>query len=401
MKNVDRRSFLKSSSALAGAAAVFVLKPQRVVSSEANSRIKLGVVGCGGRGAWIAKLFAQHGGYEIHAVADYFQNVADACGNALKVDKSRRFSGLSAYRKLMGSGVEAVALETPPYCFPQHARAAVAAGLHVYMAKPVAVDAPGTLEIGKLGATSTAKKRCFLVDFQVPTDPSNIEAVKRVHDGAIGKVVMISTCYLAGRFSDPPMGANVASRFRHLVWVNDVALGGSYHVNACIHGVDAGLWVARQRPVSAVGRSAVGRPRPHGDSRDLYSLTYTFADGTIMNHVGSHSHSRFHVRCVAYGQSGNMEIGYVGTASIRGGSKSYRGDDVGNLYTAGVVRNIATFHDDIKKGNYANGTVTPSVNSTLATILGREAARREVRLTMDELIRENKKIEVDLTGLQA
>ena len=52
-----------------------------------------------------------------------------------------------------------------------------------------------------------------------------------------------------------------------LVWVNDVAIGGSYHVNACIHAVDAGLWVARGRPVSATGSSAVGRPDPHGDSR--------------------------------------------------------------------------------------------------------------------------------------
>ena len=88
-------------------------------------KIKLGVIGNGGRGAWIAKLFQKHGGYEMHAVADYFQEVADKCGDELGVDKARRFSTLSGYKKLFESGVEAVALETPPYFFPEHARAAL------------------------------------------------------------------------------------------------------------------------------------------------------------------------------------------------------------------------------------------------------------------------------------
>lgn len=382
-------------------AGAVVIESARVMGSQANSQVKLGVIGCGGRGHWIARLFSQHGGYTIHAVADYFQEVADACGKALNVDPSRRYAGLSGYRKLMASGVEAVALETPPYCFPEHARAAVAAGLHVFMAKPVAVDVPGTLEIGKLGRESGQKGRCFLVDFQVPTDPFNREAVRRTHAGAIGRIKMISTCYLAGTFADPQKGETAASRFRRLVWVNDVALGGSYHVNACIHAVDAGLWVARQRPVSAVGTSATGRPNPHGDSRDLYSLTFEFADGTIMNHVGSHLNAPFHVRCVAYGQGGNMEIGYVGKAFVRGGSKPYESGEVTGLYAAGAKRNIAAFHEAVTKRDFTNPTVVPSVNSTLATILGREAARRRTRLTMEDLIRESKSIEPDLSGLKA
>ena len=82
----------------------------------------------------------------MHAVADYFPNVAEACGEAVGVDKARRFSGLSGYRRLMESGVEAVALVVPPYFFPEQTRVVVEAGLHVYMAKPVAVDVPGSSE---------------------------------------------------------------------------------------------------------------------------------------------------------------------------------------------------------------------------------------------------------------
>ena len=128
-------------------------------AERAARKIKLGLVGCGGRGSWIAQLFKQHGGYELHAVADYFRIGPRACGRTLGVDKSRCFSGLSGYKKVIESGVEAIALETPPGFFPEHARAAVEAGLHVYVAKPVAVDVPGCLTIEAAGKTATQKQR--------------------------------------------------------------------------------------------------------------------------------------------------------------------------------------------------------------------------------------------------
>ncbi len=400
MSSANRRDFLKASALSAGTAAISMVRPEQVRGSQANSRVKLGIVGLGGRGRWIAGLFAKHPGYEIYATTDYFQNVADAAGDGLGVDASRRFSGLSGYKKLMASGVEAVALETPPYFFPEHARAAVESGLHVYMAKPVAVDAPGTLEIGELGKKSTSAGRCFLVDFQIPTDPFNIEAVKRVHSGAIGRVVQINTCYWAGSFADPPKTDTPESRLQRLIWVNDVDLGGSYHVNACIHAVDGGLWIAGGRPIAATGMSAVGRANPHGDSRDIYSISFEFADGTVMNHSGSHISHPFHVRCVAVGRKGTAEIGYTGNALVRGGSSPYEGGEISGLYQVGAMRNIMTFHKNIVGKDFSNSTVEPSVNSTLATILAREAARRRTRMSMKELIEEEQRIEIDLSGLK-
>jgi hypothetical protein len=150
-----------------------------------------------------------------------------------------------------------------------------------------------------------------------------------------------------------------------------------------------------------MGISATGRPGPNGDSPDLFSISYEFADGTIMNHVGSHLNAPFHVRCVAYGQGGNLEIGYVGKAFVRGGSKPYDGGEVADLYAAGAVRNIATFQKCITEKNFSNPTVEPGVRSTLATILGTEAARRKARVTMEEIIKEAKRLEPDLTGLKA
>ena len=151
--------------------------------TKAGRKIKLGVIGNGGRGAWIAKLFQAHGGYEMWAVADYFPDVVEKCGAELGVDPARRFSTLSGYRRLIESGVEAVAVETPPYFIPEYVSAAVDAGLHVYMAKPVAADVPGALQVEAAGRRATERKQCFLVDYQMPTDPVNREVAARVRDG--------------------------------------------------------------------------------------------------------------------------------------------------------------------------------------------------------------------------
>jgi len=392
---------------IAGAASAAALSVGTSVFAAENGgrKIKLGVVGCGGRGAWIAGLFNRHGGYEMHAVADYFQNVADVAGNALGVAESRRFSGLSGYRKVIESGVEAVALETPPYFFPEHVKAAVDAGLHVYMAKPIAVDVPGTLQVDAAAKKATASKKCFLVDYQMPTDPFNAEAATRFRQGALGRLGMVKSFYYGGLFGDPPKTANIESRLRSLIWCNDVAIGGGYHVNACIHPVQAMMWVLGKVPVAAAGMSRLSRAEPHGDSHDMFGITFEFDDGLIWTHTGRHARGLTGpddplATCELLGDA-YMKIGYGGKALIRGGPRQYAGGSIDNLYEAGAVRNIATFHKSILENDTTNDTVPMAVGSCLATIMAREACLRKGRLTMEELKRENRRLEVNLNGLKA
>jgi len=398
---LTRRDFISAGS---GAALAFALvKPSAVRGTEANSRIKAGIIGTGSRGKMIAGMVHNHGGYEITALADYFADVVEAAGRQSDVPRSRCFSGLSAYQKLIASGVDAVFLEAPPYCFPDHVEAAVEAGRHVYMAKPLGCDVPGCLKIAEMGKKATAARQVFLVDFQTRTDPYFIEGVKRVDEGAIGPIGMLSSEYNDEAFSDPPKTATIESRLQQLIWVNDEALGGSYLVNAGIHAVDVGLWLAGQRPVSAMGRSRIVRAEPHGDSHDVYSITYEFPDGLISNHRGEHlkNRSEFRCECFAQGRDGYFEGGYTSRVRILGNRTGYRGGDVENLYRSGAERNIDAFHQCVTQGLCDNPTIEPSVNATLATILGREAARRGGRMTWDEMIQENRKLEVDLTGLKA
>ena len=396
---ITRRRFLSAGTATLS---VVMVRPQAVRGTAANSRIRAGVVGLGSRGRMIAGMLQKHGGYEIVAVADYFEGVVNAAGEQFGVPKAGRFSGLSGYKGLIASDLDAVVLETPPYCFPEHVEAAVAAGRHVYIAKPLGCDIPGCLRIRGAARRATARKRVFLCDFQTRTDPFFIEGVRRIQNGEIGEIGMLSSEYNDESFADPPMSATVESRLQHLIWVNDEALGGSYLVNAGIHAVDVALWIAGRMPTSAMGASKIVRANPHGDSHDAYSLTYEFPNGLILNHRGEHLKNRceFRCDCIAQGRDGWFESGYTSRVRILGNRTGWRGGDVVSLYPRGAERNIDTFHKCVTTGDCTNPTIEPSINSTLATLLGREAARRRTKLTLDEVLRENRRLEPDLNGFK-
>ena len=406
---LNRRQFLYGALTLAASAPTFTALTSLAAETAAQDskpprferKIKLGVIGNGGRGAWIARLFLKHGGYEMHAVADYFQEVADRCGDELGVDKARRFSTLSGYRRLIESGVEAVALETPPHFFPEHARAAVEAGLHVYMAKPVAVDVPGALEILAAGKKATEKGRCFLVDYQLPTDPHNVEIARRISAGEIGKPAVVTSRYFGGGWPDPPRTATLESRLQRLVWCNDTALGGSHHVNACIHAVDSVLWVLGKRPTIASGFSRIARDNPHSDSHDVLAISYAFPDGVVWDHCGRHLNNLYPFECAAliHGSTGFAQVSYGGSVRLKGPENAYSGEVI-DLYEAGAARNIAVFYRHIIEGQFENTTVSRAVDGVLTTIMSREAAMRRGQLSMDDLIKENRRLDIDLKGLK-
>jgi myo-inositol 2-dehydrogenase/D-chiro-inositol 1-dehydrogenase len=396
---LSRRRILANSAVFA---AFSIVKPSMLRGSQANSRIEVGLVGLGGRGSLIATMMTEnHKGYHLTALADYFEQVVREAGKRFDVPENRCFSGLSGYKGVMDSKVDAVLLETPPCFFPEHASLAVNAGIHVYMAKPVAIDVPGTLVIGDLGKMATLRKQVFLVDFQVPTEPFNIETVKRCHEGLIGKMGMLSSFYTDEAFPDPPKTRTIESRLQNLIWVNDIDIGGGFLVNAGIHAVDAALWMASRHPINALGLSRTVRDNPHGDTPDVYSISYGFDNGLILNHRGEHLKNtyEFTCNCIAYGQDGFAEIGYQGQAWLRSNKGGYRGGEVKDLYFNGTTRNLDRFEQEIRQQQYDNSTVQPSVNSTLATILGREAGERSDLVTWEEMIAENHRIEPDLTGL--
>jgi myo-inositol 2-dehydrogenase/D-chiro-inositol 1-dehydrogenase len=396
--SLDRRAFLGTASA----AAFSIMNASLVRGTQANSKLEAGCIGLGARGRLICRLMAQHPGYQLVAAADYFPDVVQKAAESLNVPENRCYSGLLGYRRLIESKVDAVLLEAPPYCFPDHAAAAVEAGRHVYMAKPVAVDVPGCLRISALGKEASRKQRVFFVDFQMRTDPFIIESVKRVHEGLIGEISLLSSHYSSEGFPDPEKTATIEDRLQNLVWTNDIAIGGGHFVNAGIHAIDAALWIARELPVSAMGCTRTLRANPHGDSPDIDSFTFQFNSGIVLNHCGEHVKNKHPFLCTAsaFGRDGYIETSYTGNSFVRANEGGYEGGPATNLYNQGIKRNLDAFYEKVTGAAYDNPTVETSVNSTLVTILGREAGARNGLVTWDELLLDNKRVAVDLTGLK-
>jgi predicted dehydrogenase len=270
------------------------------------------------------------------------------------------------------------------------------------MAKPVAVDVPGCLAVQAASEKAAKKGRVFLVDYQIPTDPINIKVVQAIQEGGIGPVAQISTLGTGDGFPDPPLTETIESRLQHLIWVNDIALGCDYIGNYDIHSIDAALWVAGERPVAASGASRICRADPHGDSRDVCSVIFEYGNGIVHNHFGQSLKNNVtgELSCRVHGRDANALINYWGKSYVRGGPRHCVGS-VDGLYAAGAERNIATFYRKVIDNSFTNDTVQRSVDGALATILGREAAARQCRLTMGQVLKEEKRLEVDLNGLKS
>ncbi|MHC4625205.1 MAG: Gfo/Idh/MocA family protein [Planctomycetota bacterium] len=402
-EGIDRRRFIAGAGAAALSFAV--VKPEHVRGTKANSKIKLGLIGCGGRGTWIAELFRQHGGYEIVAAADYFQTKVDAFGEKLGVPPAHRYTGLSSYRRLLEQKLDAVAIESPAYFHPEQAAAAVDAGRHVYLAKPIAVDVAGCHLVGKSGKRATTKKRCFLVDFQTRANELYQEAIRRVHGGAIGRFAFGEATYHANEtwkhqeefLKDD--ATNPENRLR--AWGLDRVLSGDIITEQNIHTLDVASWIMNEPPVSAVGIGG-RKVRKLRTCWDFFTLVFEYPNGVgiTFNSKQFKGHgSAGGIRNRMFGSMGVLETEYGGQVLVRG-ENFYRGGETRDIYKQGAVNNIATFYDSIMTGQFDNPTVAPSVRSNLVTILGRTAAYTGEKVYWDRLIKSTEKWEADLRGLK-
>ena len=401
-RTLTRRRFLADAGATA--LAFSVVKPDLVTGSQANEKITLGVIGCGGRGAWIADLFQKHGGYNIVALADYFPDRVEAAGSKLGVPAAQRFTGLSAYRRLLEQKLDAVAIESPPFFHPSQAADAVAAGKHVYLAKPVAVDVPGCMTIEQSAKKAAASKQCFLVDFQTRATAPFIEALRRVHAGALGAFVFGEATYHA---EDPfleKVDAVKSGTPEGLLrgWGLSREYSGDIITEQNIHTLDVMNWIMAKPPVSASG-TAARRFRNVGTCCDTFSVTFTYADDVGIAFT-SRQFDGFGtrpegIRNRMFGTNGVLETEYGGQVLLRG-KDFYNGGKTEDIYERGAVNNIAAFHDAIVKGDYSNPTVADSVRSNLVTILGRTAAYEGGVVTWDELMKSGARLVPDLKGLK-
>ncbi|MHB0960682.1 MAG: Gfo/Idh/MocA family protein [Pirellulaceae bacterium] len=392
---VDRRAFLAG----VGAVSLVIASPSLAKSYQANGKLELGLIGCGGRGNWIAKLFHDTGKYQWVACADYYQDRVDTTGTQLGIEPNRRFSGLSGYKKLLEGKLDAVVIETPPYFHPEQAAAAVAAGKHVFLAKPIAVDVPGCLSIEDSGKRATANKLVFLVDFQTRANELYREALRRVRAGDIGKLVMGEAHYpwsSGGRGAAP---SNPEEQLRS--WYYVLALSGDFVVEQAIHSLDVASWIANADPVRALGMG--GRAlRAEGSIWDHFAVNFEYPEGFVLSFTAIQTIPgvQDEIRCRVFGADGVIDTDYFGDVWIKG-EKPYEGGSTGQMYTTGTVTNIEEFHQSITSGQCGNETVPQSVRSNLTAVMARMAGYRHGEVTWQELIKSTDRLEPNLKGLKA
>jgi predicted dehydrogenase len=411
---LDRRKFIGAAAATTG---LMFIKPALVRGTVANSAVRVGLLGCGGRGTEDATNLVDTGGARVVALADLFQDQLDAArANFDKmqhakgfsaIDASQLFVGPNAYHEIAASKeVDAIVIATPPYFHPQHLEAAVAAGKHVYLEKPVAVDVPGAKKVMEIGKRAEGKLSLD-VGFQIRDCPPFVELVRRIHNGALGKIVCAEAYYLTG-YIDRPAWLNASPTERRLRnWLYDRALSGDIIVEQNIHVIDICNWVLQAHPLktSATG-SRLGRPANDGDAYGNYNAVFQYPDGVDVTFSSTQfAKGWWDVTERFFGTKGTSQSPYRGPLGIWGdepwqwegsaaaakdtGDKGFSatGKFTSNLELADPEKKKA-FVESITSGNFHN-QAAKGAESALSCMMARTAAYTGREVTWDELMKSN------------
>jgi myo-inositol 2-dehydrogenase / D-chiro-inositol 1-dehydrogenase len=375
---VSRRDFLKNSSLLAAGAAV-VSFPS-IVRAQTTAPINAVVVGLGGRGGGAgndfreaAKIVGVEG--KIVATADLFPEQAMRGVKEYGVDESKCFSGFDAYQKAIAvPGVNYVIIATPPGFKPPVFKAAIEAGKHVFMEKPVATDGPGCRIMYETGKMADQKGLKVAAGTQRRHQAGYIDTIKRIQDGAIGDIVTLRVYWVNGGpiWHRGDQGQSALERqirnWYHYIW-----LSGDHICEQEVHNLDVANWVMGDtHPVKCWGmgaRQQLGNAT--GEIWDEFAVEYEYPNGVHMfSYCGQikRSGSPGVSESVA-GTKGTANPG--GNISVKGGER-WRSSlklESGNPY----VQEHVDLLKAIQKGTELNETKNVT-DSTLTAIMGREAA---------------------------
>ncbi len=376
-----RREILKAAAVAGTLAAI----PE--VHAAGVETLRVGLVGCGGRGTGAAtQALSADPAVKLVALADAFE---DRLGESLSflqgeenirarvdVPPDRRFVGFDACERLIASGVDVVLLCTPPQFRPAHFRMAVEAGKHVFAEKPVAVDAPGVRSVLETCKLAGDKGLSVVSGLCLRYDTGFRATIRRIHDGTVGEVVaMLANDYRSGRWAKPRLPGMTEMTYQMRNWYNFTWLSGDFNVEQHVHHLDACAWAMKDRyPVKAIGmggRQALTEPE-YGQIYDHFSVTYEYADGARL-----FSNCRQQPGC-----KNDMSIQVLGTrgrAELSERPKGLRTSGAGGDWTFPGPKNAMyqAEHDDLFAGIRAGRPINNGeymARSTLLAIMGRMAA---------------------------
>jgi myo-inositol 2-dehydrogenase/D-chiro-inositol 1-dehydrogenase len=390
---VDRRRFLKASAATAAATAALAHVP--FVHADNNDTIRIGLIGCGGRGTGAAaNALKADPNVRLVAMGDTFRDRLqaslgqlrrdDTLANKIDVPAERQFAGFDAYQQVIGSGVEAVLLCTPPHFRPAHIEAAVRARKHIFAEKPVAVDAPGVRRV--LAACEEARRQRLSVVSGLCWRYHNgmRETFRRVHDGAVGDIVAIQCTYNTGTLwhrQREEGWSDMEWQVRN--WLYFTWLSGDFNVEQHVHSLDKMAWAMHDRsPVRCFGLGGrqVRTGPEFGHIYDHMACVYEYDNG-----VKGYAFCRQQANCAnevkdyVLGTQGKVDVmrhQVTGPRAWQYGAAQARRDDM-------YQKEHDEFFAGIRSGNPINNGEYMS-KSTLLGIMGRMACYTGQSITWEQ-----------------
>jgi myo-inositol 2-dehydrogenase/D-chiro-inositol 1-dehydrogenase len=410
---VNRRNFIAGSAQLAVAgglvgAGLPGLSLARAANVSGSDTVKLGLIGAGGRGAGavVQAMNTNSCNVELTAIGDAFmsrvegslQSIQREHGEKVQVPESNRFAGFDAYQGVLESDVDMVILATPPGFRPLHFEAAVNAGKHVFMEKPVAVDAPGCRRVLAAGELATQRGLLVQVGLQRRHEDAYREIISKLQEGIIGDLIYSRVYWNnPGVWVNPRRPEQTEMEYQMRNWYYFNWLCGDHIVEQHIHNIDVINWLMNDYPVSAQGQGGrlVRKGKDYGQIFDHHMVEYTYANGHKMisqcrhmpecwNEVAEYVHGSNGWADISRGRIFNKEGEPIFRS--RGGRNGHQQEHV-NLF------------QDYIEGKRPN-EAEYGAKSTFASILGRLATYTGIVLNWDDAI--NSKVSLgDLDSLKS
>jgi predicted dehydrogenase len=390
----NRREFLSNSAAVAAGAALLGQVP--AVHAAGGDMLKIGLVGCGGRGTGAARnaLLADPN-VKLVAMADMFRDRLENSLNQLKRDEElakkiavppeQCFTGFDGYKQLIPL-CDVVLLCTPPHFRPMHLEAAVKAGKHIFAEKPMAVDTPGALRVRDAVQEAKAKKIACVAGFCYRYERAKRETMKRVHDGQIGEIVALHTNYLAGpiwNVKRTPEMSDMEWQLRN--WYYFTWLSGDHNVEQHCHSLDKMAWAMKDVPPArafGLGGRQVRTDPAFGHIYDHHAVCYEWDNGVKMFSYTRQMSGTFN-------DVNDYVMGTEGTASIMRhtitGKKPWK---VQRDRSAGADDMYQNEHNDLFASIRAGEPIVDEfmAQSTLFAIMGRMATYTGELVTWDKVL---------------